>query len=222
MMQTNWLLTGSRRNFTGRIARIFNFERGRMTIKASDTRAQLIDNQVCRYYGAVRVGTPDYYRKLREHFAPDPTKPGGYRGQVLNEDHIPEEHRLAAQQAAAPAGNGEVLPTGPGVSQLPSPLPGSEHAPAGAGGQEDPAHRGNLPGASDLPPETSHVDSGTALKTAVLGLDPDVEGFWDDQGHPRLDVVKGLVGREVSREEVHAAAPGHDRETAKLMKTLEG
>lgn len=219
-MQTTWLLTGKQRNKTGRVGRIYKFQNGCLQLNASDARAQLIDNQVVRYHGAVRVGTPAYYRKLQEHFAPDPSKPGGYRGQILNEDHIPEEHRLAAQSSAKAASHSEALPPGPSLPVLPAQVPGTEHAQAGEGGQAHPAAGGDVEGAPDLPAPAPSPHE--ALKTAVLGLDPDKEAFWTDSGEPLLDVVKGLVGREVTRDEVHAVAPGHNRETARLMKTLEG
>ena len=218
-MDTTWLLTGKKRTFTGRIARIFNFVEGRMSVDANESRVQLIDKQVCLYYAAVRVGTQVYFERVREHFAPDPTKPGGIRGGVINERWVPPEHRIAVQSSGQTDLHRQILPTGPSVQGLPTPIQGGGLAPTGAGGSgyQTP---GGVSVQSDLPEPKASSDE--ALRSLVLGLDPNIGDFWTSTGQPRIEAIQAELGWKPSREQINSVAPNHDRDTARIMRTIEG
>lgn len=51
------------------------------------------------------------------------------------------------------------------------------------------------------------------LREALESLDPRDDGHWTSNGIPRVDVVSGLVGREVLRQEITDAAPELTRST---------
>lgn len=213
-MKTTWLLTREYRSKTGRVGRIFNFVEGRMTLDVSETRIQLVDNQLCRYYGAVRMGTMTYFDAVRKHFMP-----GGHSGKVLNEKWIPEEHRRAAE---APANvQGEDPEAGSGVQDvLPVTTQGAEHASARGSEGGNPSEGWGIHGQPDL--SATQEAPHSELRGAVMALDPGIGELWTSTGLPRIEVLEAGLGWKPTRSQIETAAPSHTREVARAMKTIEG
>lgn len=51
-----------------------------------------------------------------------------------------------------------------------------------------------------------------AIRTALAALDPARKEDWTKGGLPALDAIRALVGPDVTREQIDAAAPGFTRE----------
>lgn len=49
------------------------------------------------------------------------------------------------------------------------------------------------------------------IKTALLALDPTNDAHWTSDDVPRLDVMKGLVGADVSRADIQAVSKSFNR-----------
>lgn len=66
--------------------------------------------------------------------------------------------------------------------------------------------------------ESGMRDKRAAITKALYALDPDDDAHWTRNGDPAVQAVYVNVDFEVSRNEISAALPGFDRETAKGLQ----
>lgn len=55
------------------------------------------------------------------------------------------------------------------------------------------------------------------IKEALATLDASHAGHWTSEGVPRVDVVSGIVGRQLNRIDIENAWPEFDRELAREL-----
>jgi hypothetical protein len=61
--------------------------------------------------------------------------------------------------------------------------------------------------------------SPPVVNAALALLDPKNDDHWTQAGEPKVDAVKAIVGGDVSRDDIKAAAPDFDRDVAKAQAT---
>lgn len=117
-----------------------------------------------------------------------------------------------------------VRPAGEGSPEVPAVLDEGSDDPAPGSAGADPAGGGHADAGVSPAPEGGSADNPmngdvAALRTAVLGLDPDVEDNWTALGKPAMGALEYLGGG-VTRKMVVAAAGDFDRDKARELKSL--
>lgn len=64
------------------------------------------------------------------------------------------------------------------------------------------------------PADAPNADLGERIRAAVMMLDPDDDSHWTSDGLPAMKAVEAMLGQNISRADVEAAAPEAKRPTS--------
>lgn len=105
--------------------------------------------------------------------------------------------------------------------------PGGTENNEGGAGDPAPEPEGTDEGDSDAQPEPGAAEPGrpgegdgqSPINQALSRLDPEDDEAWTADGKPKMSAIEAAMGRsDVTRAQVDAAAPGFDRDAARLAK----
>jgi len=200
LMQREFFLFGANKGKTMNIG-THEFFSGRCLVQTSAESMGHIANYL-KSYSAFPKGSPEYDEAIKKE------EENGIRSEVDKSDGqgTPEEVP-STDESSGEGASTEEADDSPSDADTPQ---GEEGVRTEGDGHED----------SGIPNQPVQPDTGlldVELKRAVMALDPDNNAHWTADGLPHLTIIEEAYGSTgITRQDVEIAAPGWNREKAKL------